>query len=192
MTEVMLWRRIDLPGHELARLDTLDDGWKLSGTAVFSSHQGPTSLDYTVICDSAWWTQSAHVTGTIGPHSVDIAVSVSGERTWYWNRVECCEVAGCVDIDLGFSPSTNLLPIRRLAVAVGAEAAVRAAWLPFPSLRFEPLSQVYRREGASTWRYESGGGAFVRTLAVNAAGFVTSYPGIWEAEAVPSLSKEPR
>jgi uncharacterized protein len=192
MTQVMLWRRIDLPGHELARLDTLGDGWRLSGTAVFSSQQGPTRLDYAVICDSAWWTQSAHVAGTIGPHSVDIAVSVSRERTWYVNRVECRKVAACVDIDLGFSPSTNLLPIRRLALAVGEEAEVRAAWLPFPSLRFEPLSQLYRHEEERTWRYESGGGAFLKTLAVNATGFVTSYPELWEAEAVPSLSKDPR
>ena len=49
MTEVVLWRRIDLPGHEIARFDALDDGWKLSGTAVFMSQQGPTKLDYAVI-----------------------------------------------------------------------------------------------------------------------------------------------
>jgi hypothetical protein len=91
-------------------------------------------------------------------------------------------VAGCIDIDLGFSPSTNLLPIRQLSLAVGEEAEVRAAWLPFPSLMFELFSQVYRREGARTYRYESGGGTFVRMLEVNAAGFVTSYPGLWQAE----------
>jgi hypothetical protein len=89
-----------------------------------------------------------------------------------------------VDIDLGFSPSTNLLPIRRLKLAVGEEAEVRAAWLSFPSLRFELLSQMYRREAERTYRYESGGGTFVRTLEVNAAGLVTSYPGLWQAESV--------
>jgi hypothetical protein len=88
-----------------------------------------------------------------------------------------------VDIDLGFSPSTNLLPIRRLALNVGEEAEVRAAWLPFPSLVFEVLPQVYRREGERTYRYESRGGAFVRVLEVNAVGFVTSYPGLWQAES---------
>jgi hypothetical protein len=91
-------------------------------------------------------------------------------------------VAGCIDIDLGFSPSTNLLPIRRLSLAVGVSAAVNAAWLPFPSLVFEVLPQVYRRAGQRTYRYESGGGAFVRVLEVNATGFVTTYPGLWQAE----------
>lgn len=31
------------------------------------------------------------------------------------------------DLDLNFSPSTNLIPLRRLGLAVGAEAPVRAA-----------------------------------------------------------------
>ncbi len=92
-------------------------------------------------------------------------------------------MAGCIDIDLGFSPSTNLLPIRRLSLAVGAEAEVKAAWLPFPSLVFEALPQVYRREGERAYRYASAGGTFMRVLEVNAVGFVTRYPGLWQAES---------
>ncbi len=99
------------------------------------------------------------------------------------NGTECPAVAGCIDIDLGFSPSTNLLPIRRLALSVGEEAKVKAAWLPFPSLEFEVLSQIYRRDAERTYRYESGGGIFVSVLEVNAAGLVTSYRGLWQAES---------
>ena len=177
-----MWRRIDLPGHEVATLDSLSDGWKLSGTALFLAESGPAKLDYAVFCNSEWRTESGQVSGTIGGRSVDLAVSVSSERKWFLNGVECGDVEGCLDIDLGFSPSTNLLPIRRLALAVGKQAEVRAAWLPFPSLELQLLPQVYRREGERTYRYESGGGAFTRTLEVNSTGFVTSYPGIWQAE----------
>ena len=41
--------------------------------------------------------------------------------------------------EMGFSPSTNLVPIRRLSLTVGEEADVKAAWLPFPALVFEGL-----------------------------------------------------
>jgi uncharacterized protein len=183
MTETILWRRLDLAGHEIATLDELDHGWKLFGTALFSCEQGPARLDYAVDCDSVWRTESAKINGAIGKHRVNLTVSVNAGRRWHLNGIECGAVEGCIDIDLGFSPSTNLLAIRRLALAVGEEAAVRAAWLPFPSLDFALLPQVYRREGESTYRYESGGGAFVRMLEVNAAGFVTSYPGFWHAES---------
>ncbi|HET8575877.1 MAG TPA: putative glycolipid-binding domain-containing protein, partial [Methylomirabilota bacterium] len=80
--------------------------------------------------------------------------------------------------------STNLLPIRRLGLAVGEEAEVKAAWLRFPGFALEPLGQVYRRISDQTYRYESAGGAFTTELPVNATGFVIAYPGFWTAEAV--------
>jgi hypothetical protein len=118
----------------------------------------------------------------IGDREIELSVSLDVGERWHLNGTACPAVSGCVDIDLGFSPATNLLPIRRLALDIGKEAEVRAAWLPFPSLAFEVLPQVYRRTGETTYRYESGGGTFVRELQVNAAGFVTSYPGLWQAE----------
>jgi len=91
-------------------------------------------------------------------------------------------VANCVDLDLNFSPSTNLLPIRRLDLEIGAQAEVLAAWLRFPSFELEPLSQVYERLGEFKYRYSSRGGQFVAELTVNKTGFVTVYPQSWEAE----------
>jgi uncharacterized protein len=184
MTEIMLWRRLDLPGHEIARLEPLDDGWKLFGTAIFAHQRDPSQLDYVVICDGTWRTKSAKVKGVVGRREIDVTVTVDTNRRWHLGRTECISVEGSLDIDLGFSPSTNLLPIRRLELAVGDEAEVRAAWLPFPSFELEPIVQVYRRVSEKTYRYESDGGNFTRTLDVNDAGFVTRYPGLWEAEAV--------
>ena len=138
----ILWRRIDLPGHEIAALDRLDEGWKLSGSAIFLSEQGPSKLDYVVICDARWQTNSAQISGVIGSNTVNLTVSANAEHKWHLNGIECGAVEGCIDIDLGFSPATNLLPIRRLALDVGGEATVMAAWLPFPSLRFELLPQL--------------------------------------------------
>ena len=181
-TDTILWRRLDLPGHEVSRLRRSDNSWALSGTAVFSYEHSPCTLEYLVICDAEWRTCAADITGVAGHRVIDVRVSVDRERRWYRNNVECPAVAGCLDIDLGFSPSTNLLPIRRLSLAVGQAAEVRAAWLPFPSLTFEELPQVYRREGEQLYRYESGGGEFVRLLEVNPVGFVTKYPGLWVQE----------
>lgn len=182
MGDSILWRRLDLPGHELARLEAREDGFALSGTALFLHEGRPCCLEYAVTCDPAWRTVSARVRGAMGDREVELDITVDEARCWRLNGAEHPAVAGCLDIDLGFSPSTNLLPIRRLALTIGEAAEVRAAWLAFPALAFEPLPQVYRREGERTYRYESDGGRFVRTLDVDAAGFVTSYPGLWQAE----------
>jgi hypothetical protein len=181
----VLWRRVDWPGHEAARLIQWDAGWELSGTAAFLHERSPCRLDYVIACDVAWRTVATRVTGWVGRDDVDIAITVDTSGRWWMNERECPGVAGCVDVDLNFSPSTNLLPIRRLRLDVGQSADVSAAWLRFPSFALERFDQTYRRLGAATYRYESAGG-FAADLDVDGAGFVTRYGDVWRAEVAPA------
>ncbi|MEJ2708727.1 MAG: putative glycolipid-binding domain-containing protein [Anaerolineales bacterium] len=178
----ILWHRLDRPGHEIARFVRQSSGWHLSGTSVFAHEHQPCQLDYQIICDTAWYTRSARVVGWLGAETIDLELKVDANQCWVMNDEEYFEVEGCTDLDLNFSPATNLLPIRRLNLAVGEAATVKAAWLRFPSFNLEPLEQVYRRLETTVYRYESAGGRFVTELQVNAAGFVTNYPDIWVKE----------
>jgi hypothetical protein len=175
----ILWRRLDAPGHESARLVPDGDGWVLAGSSVFSNEGEPCRLDYRIVLDADFRTRSATVRGWLGEKDIDVTIEADGGR-WRLNGAECPQVEGCIDVDLNFSPSTNLLPICRLDLPIGDEAEVRAAWLRFPDFVLEPLPQVYRHTGRHTYRYESGGGAFVADLEVDAAGFVTRYAGLFE------------
>jgi hypothetical protein len=178
----ILWRRLDRPGHEAARLHFDSTYRHLAGCAVFSHEHVPCRLDYDLRLDEHWHFRSGSVLGWVGAQPIRIEVASVTDGEWVLNGAGQPNVAGCTDIDLNFSPSTNLLPIRRLELAVGQHAVVRAAWLRFPSFELEPLEQIYRREAERTYHYESGGGEFRRDLEVNDAGFVTHYPGFWEAE----------
>lgn len=181
--ESILWRGLVLPGHEACRLFSQNSRWHLEGTAVFSHEQRPCRLDYQVICDAAWRTLSGKVEGWLGNTVVAIQIKTDLTGLWWLNDLEQSDVMGCIDVDLNFSPSTNLIPIRRLDLAVGETAEVKAAWLRFPSFKLEPLPQQYHRLDETAYRYESAGGQFVADLKVNRSGFVIDYPGIWEAEA---------
>ena len=178
----ILWRRLDRPGHEFARAYLLHSSWRLTGTAVFAPEGQACRLDYMIVCDAEWRTVSARVTGWLGNQPIEINISVDATGHWRLDGAECQAVSGCTDIDLNFSPSTNLLPIRRLGLEIGAEAEVHAAWLRFPSFKLERLDQRYSRVSPETYRYESAGGAFVTEIDVNSAGFVTRYPNFWEVE----------
>jgi hypothetical protein len=178
----ILWRRLDQAGHDCARLVLHDAQWHLTGTAVFTEAGQPCRLDYRVVCDHAWRTLSGSVAGWWGDRAIGVEVRCDAERRWSLNDVPCLAVAGCLDIDLGFTPATNLLPIRRLGLALGQSAEVRAAWLSFPALTLELLEQVYRRTSEATYAYASDGGRFTAELSVSGDGFVTRYPGLWEAE----------
>ena len=89
-------------------------------------------------------------------------------------------LAGCLDVDLGFTPATNLLPIRRLALAIGQRAEARAAYLAFPRLRLLVLPQIYRRLSATRYAYESPAHGYSATLHVTKIGAIADYPGVFE------------
>ncbi|HEX8903917.1 MAG TPA: putative glycolipid-binding domain-containing protein [Longimicrobiaceae bacterium] len=178
----ILWKRLDVPGHEAARLEHAHGRWDLAGASIFTHDGRVCRLYYDIVCADDWRTVRARVAGWVGEQSVEVSIEVDRAGRWRLNGAECPQVEGCIDVDLNFSPSTNLLPIRRLALDVGQEAEVRAAWLRFPSFALEPLPQRYRRTAEHAYRYESAGGAFVRDLAVDDAGFVTRYPDFFEAE----------
>jgi hypothetical protein len=178
----ILWRRIDTPGHDCARLVQVASGWSIVGTAVFLFERQACRLNYSIQCDLNWATRSARVDGWVGEREIDVNITASPDRTWSLNDLVSPEVDGCVDVDLNFSPITNTLPIRRLELEVGHEAEVHAAWLRFPTFKLERLEQIYRRTGPSNYRYDSAGGSFIRELQLNEAGLVTSYPDFFELE----------
>jgi hypothetical protein len=181
--ESILWRGLALPGHEACRLFSQNSSWHLEGTSVFVHEGRPVRLNYQIVCDAAWQTLSANVEGWLGNTIVGIQIKTDPTRRWWLNEVEQPDIMGCIDIDLNFSPSTNLIPIRRLNLAIGETAEIKAAWLRSPSFNLEPLPQRYHRLDETTYRYESAGGQFVADLKVNRSGFVVDYPGLWQSEA---------
>ena len=177
----VLWRRNDLPGHEICRL-TAGEGWKIAGAALFAFEDRPCWLEFEIECAGDWTTRAALVSGWVGDERIDVRIVRDSSGQWRLNETLCIQVSGCLDIDLNFSPSTNLLPIRRLELEVGATAPVKAAWLRFPSFELEPLAQFYTRVDRKLYRYESGGGSFVAPVTVDEFGLVVNYGELWSRQ----------
>ena len=179
----MRWIRLDVPGSETSEL-VERDGWLLKGNATFEHEASSANLAYEIRCDTDWLTLSTTVIGAVGDRRIDLEILRNHAGEWSVNGSKVWEVTGCDDIDLNFSPSTNMLPIRRLNLRVGESAEVRAAWLRFPSFALEPFQQTYTRLAEDRYLYESAGGEFRRELTVDADGFVLDYPGLWRGEPV--------
>jgi hypothetical protein len=177
----MMWRRLDAPGHEWARLIQTASGPALRGTAVFIEDLIPGRLDFKILCISQWETQRADILGWIAEQKVKLRIEKAPGGDWLINGSPEPLVKGCLDLDLAFSPSTNLLPIRRLNLNIGQEAEARAAWLRYPNMALHPLVQRIRRESKNIYSYSSDNG-FSTQLEVNADGFVVNYPPLWAEE----------
>jgi uncharacterized protein len=179
--ETILWRRLDVPGHDSCQLSASRTGWRLRGTAVFRHEMGPAQLQYDVRVDRDWRTREGRVDGWVGDRSVRIRV-VRTASGWTVNGVACEAARECVDLDFGFTPATNLLQLRRVALAIGESAEVSVAWLDVPSGELDLLPQRYERRTETAYWYEAPRFDYAAELEVATSGFTRRYPGLWTAD----------
>jgi hypothetical protein len=178
----IFWRRLDAPGHDACRLERHGESWQLDGAAVFRHSDGqPARLDYRVFCDKAWHTKWGRVRGWIGSGAVDFSIARNARGDWTLNDEVVPELGHCIDLDLGFTPSTNLVQLRRLNLKKGEAADVPAAWIDLDGDSLSALLQRYTRQSDGEYDYEAKRFDYKDTLKVTAEGFVMHYPGLWEA-----------
>lgn len=183
---VMLWRRLDTPGHDACGLERTPEGWQLRGAAVFQHEAMPACLHYRVDCDHAWHTRTGEVQGWVGERPVAVRVERRAEGVWWLNGGAVPGLADCVDLDFGFTPATNLLQLRRAGLAPGEAADLPVAWLDVPGAVLSRLEQRYQLRATTadgaTYGYEAPRFDYRAELQVNAVGFALEYPGLWTAE----------
>ena len=100
---------------------------------------------------------------------------------WQVDGAQAPELDGCLDLDIQVTPFTNTLPIRRLDLAAGEIADLRAVYVPLPDPVPVPAAQSYaclrpRGRSGGLFRYESRASGFGADLPVDSGGFVVDYP----------------
>jgi uncharacterized protein len=173
-----LWRWLGRDGLERFALFQDPSGWRLAGT-ILVHDGGPIEARYEVACDPQWRTREVRVQLEEAGGARSLRLTAADGR-WVEDGREHESVRGCIDADLNWSPTTNTLPIRRLALAVGQSSGpVTAAWVRFPSLTPEPLVQEYTRLSERRYRYTSGEGTFTAEIEVDEHGLVVDYGDLW-------------
>jgi hypothetical protein len=176
-TRRVAWRRSDeSEADEHCTLTVRDSGLSLVGTVLGVEGGLPVRIEYRVLADRAGVTTAAHVRDLRGFETRTIALERSARGGWTVDGTAARTLRGCTDVDLGCSPSTNTLPIRRLRLAIGASHTIQAAWVRFPELTVVKAAQTYTRIDEFTYRYSSGD--FEAELTVDDDGLVTAY-AVW-------------
>jgi uncharacterized protein len=181
-TRRVAWRRSDeIETDEHCTLTLRDGGLSLVGTVLGAEEGAPVRIEYRVFADSAGMTTAAHVRDLRGFETRTLALERDAKGNWTVDGKVVRGLKGCTDVDLGCSPSTNTLPIRRLRLAVGASQTITAAWVRFPELAVVKAKQTYAHIDEFTFRYASG--TFVGELTVDDDGLVALYEP-WRRTAV--------
>ncbi|WIM96742.1 putative glycolipid-binding domain-containing protein [Actinoplanes oblitus] len=194
----LFWERRDVPGAEQVRLDARN-GLYAQGTALaaapvaYACHYeiqtdpGWTTARLDVRTEGAGWARGVRLELAAGRWRVttseqgdlDGALTAAGHAGAGLPGIEDPDqLYGVFDADLGGSPLTNTLPIRRLNL-LGQEAVAHrlsVAWVLVPSLEVVQADQIYTPLGDGRIRFASE--TFAADLTVDDDGFVVDYPGL--------------
>lgn len=168
-----------LSGAELFQLDDAGPEITMRGWVVARVDGVGCAVSYQIDIDQQWVTRRARI-GLDSDPGRTLEIDHDGPATWWVNGVTRPDLDGCLDIDLGISPSTNTLPIRRLQLDVGQIESLDVVWVRFPDLTVDVLGQSYERRKESVYRYRSN--SFQADLEVDERGVVVRYgDDLWQS-----------
>lgn len=175
-----VWESELLDSREDFALFADTGGYGLEGKTLIMHDGVRVEIAYRVEVASDWSTRNATI--EIPALARNHRVEVPEPGTWLIDGGHQTDLDGCSDIDLGWTPATNTIPIRRLELEGRNAATIRAAWLKWSELQFIANDQTYTRTGKTSWQYASGN--FSAELSVDDHGVVLQYgdPPIWREE----------
>lgn len=181
LVKKVVWHGGELSLMELCSLWAADASHLLRGCVVGALNGVGFVVQYEVRCDSSWHARRTWIDVSSPPERRQLTLSVDQAGRWTADDEAMDELEGLIDIDLGVTPSTNTLPIRRLDLDIGESADVTAVWVRLPNLHVSRLAQRYRRISTDEYEYSSRGGEFEARLHVDEHGLVTRYGSYWTA-----------
>jgi hypothetical protein len=175
----VVWRRnCDDRSFEECVVTAAPGGFGVAGHVIAVQDGAPLIVRYDIDCDDAWSARSVTIEQRLGDETRHLKLERAGDG-WLVDAVRDALLDDCAEPDLGLTPSTNALAIRRLDLAIGQAAEIACAWVKFPALSVEPSLQRYERLGEHDYRYTNVASGFTAVVTVDELALPVSYEGIW-------------
>jgi hypothetical protein len=180
MSGHVVWQRLDRPATEFLRWVDVPR-LTLRGDVVGDLDGRVGRAQYRVDAGDNGITQAVRIHVDFGSESRHLRLFQNAEGHWLVDGINHPELRGATDIDIGVTPATNTLPIRRFGLGIGESRELVAVWLRFPDLSLWRAHQRYTRMGPHRYRYESLDSGYQADLTVRDDGIVEWYADVWRA-----------
>jgi len=165
LTALYAWRGLDEPRFELAFVELRGARLSAQGTQLGAGHK----LEYALETGEGFVSERLQLE----------CRTDRGTQTFDLQRGSKPLVGEVLDLDLGYSPLFNSLPVLRNRLHEGGEARDHVmAWVAVPELLVSESRQQYVPLGGGVVRFRSG--SFSADLEFDGDGFVVHYPGLAE------------
>jgi len=196
-----LWMKDDPVGMEQAEL-TISASGLAARSVAFGSSPVPYRLDMELMTGADWITRRLALTAFGDGWARSLVLERDTDGVWSGSRsadgteppavlasvpsstLEPADVpAHVLDVDVQWSPVTDLMPARRLGLdEPGSTATSTMAWVSVPALAITLDEQRYTLvgvdEGDVCVRFEEGDGSFTAVIRCDTDGVALDYPGI--------------
>ena len=179
MLHRVVWRRtIDDKSIEHCTVASRPDEVRISGHIIAAHDSQPLEVTYDIRCGADWAAKAIEIEQAWGGSTRRLRMA-RAENGWVIDGAPDPRLAGCAEVDIGLTPSTNALAIRRLGLAVSETRDITAAWVKLPALTVEPSHQRYERLRPHDYRYTNLDSGFTAVVTVDALALPVTYEGVW-------------
>jgi uncharacterized protein len=189
----VVWEWVDRPGLESASVRLTDGALQMDGVAATVLDSAPLRFRYGMLTDSNGEVRDVSIRVELQGATTTVRL-VRGPSGWTVDGCARPDLAECIDIDIMGSPSTNSLPIRRMAWTPGEGRDFRMAYISLPDLAVTPMVQRYTYlgglasdhtgpvpavPGLRRFEYLSVASGFRAEIIVDEHDLVVDYPPYW-------------
>jgi hypothetical protein len=171
------WRPVSGEGLEHLELRATDGGI-VAHSAIVGTFEGLAfGASYEIRLSPDWRFRSLTLARADG---ASLALEADAAGLWTMNGRPAPQFDGCIDVDVGATPFTNTLPIRRARFDIGVPQPFRMAWVPLDTLDPFVDEQIYTQLAPDRYRYRAADGSFEADITVDDDGLVIEYPGLFQ------------
>ena len=180
MEREAMWVSFDEQKFEHLRLLSNQEGISADGLIIHLNQNNSFRLRYRIHCDASWHVRKVELY-RLDESAHSLVLNSDGKGRWTNAQGEIiASLNGCSDVDIFYSPFTNTLAIRRLALEKGEPADIRVAYINVPDFDVSAVQQRYTfldtTSQGGLYRYESLTSGFTTELPVDADGLIIDYP----------------
>ena len=202
---LVVWRGVEEWLAESASIDLREDGLSAKGVQL-GAEPVPYQVDYRLDATDGFVTRELELTAAGEGWGRRLLLRHDGSGSWSaevedegeppggaWDG-ELPDLSGARDIDIGFSPLTNSMPILRHGLNLEGSRDFVMAWVSIPDLRVTASRQRYEHvkadDAGAVVRFLEVDGDFTAELELDRDGLLVFYPRL--ARRVEALARVDR
>lgn len=180
MQKSIVWEGIAYDTEEHCAITYLDGGIVVRSEIEGWAQSKAVYVEYTLHLNPDWTVTELDIHFNVGAEENKYKLKRTPSGWVDATGADCAEFGECRYVDISLTPLTNSLPINGLLFGESQDTEIEVLYFDILANDVRRDVQHYSRINETKYRFTNAGGAFTADIRVDADGFVTDYPELFE------------